>query len=128
MNVKDLVPKNKFDDTSIDTLKRLSYEEIEPIVPDLLEWLQDMNWPVASEVRDVLTPFIDQLFPEFQKIFTSNDGLWKYWILSCFGDNTTDKRFIDEMKRMAISPTEDEITEEVDIYAREILERRNIVW
>lgn len=43
MNLKDLVPKEKDDNENIEKLKMLSFEEIQPIIPDLLEWLQDMN-------------------------------------------------------------------------------------
>lgn len=43
MNVKDLIPKNKFDDSNIEKLYLLTDEEIIPIIYDLLEWLMDYN-------------------------------------------------------------------------------------
>ena len=45
MEIKHLIPKDKGDYKNIEELKRLSFDEIEPIVPDLLVWLQDINWP-----------------------------------------------------------------------------------
>ncbi len=48
MNAKELIPKNKFDHETVERLKNLSYEELKPIMPDLLEWLQDFNWPLPT--------------------------------------------------------------------------------
>jgi len=42
---------------SLETAEKLSgysYDEIKPIVPELLTWIQDMNWPVARPVADYL--------------------------------------------------------------------------
>jgi hypothetical protein len=33
MNIRDLIPKHKFDEAVIDRLKTLSFEQIEPIIP-----------------------------------------------------------------------------------------------
>ena len=48
--VKNLVPKNKFDFSGMEELMKLSDEEIEPVIPELLAWMKDMNWPVAKEM------------------------------------------------------------------------------
>lgn len=58
-------------------LKKLSFEQLEPIIPDLLEWLQDMNWPVARPVADILEPYTDKITPEIIKILKTDDGMWK---------------------------------------------------
>lgn len=43
MRAEELVPKNKFDFSGIEELHMLSDEEIEPVLPFLLEWMKDMN-------------------------------------------------------------------------------------
>ena len=43
-----LVPKDKCDGSHIEELKRLSDGEIEPILPRLLAWTQDVHWPVSA--------------------------------------------------------------------------------
>jgi len=81
MNVKELVPKNKLDDSNIEKLYILSDEEIKPIIYDLLEWLQDYNWPVADKVLKVLLKREDLVFPHIKNILKCDDFMWKYWIM-----------------------------------------------
>src|SRR5579863_6459468 len=114
MDVKELIPKNKFDLNVIPELKKLSFEQLEPIIPELLEWLQDMNWPVARYVSDILEPFADKITPEIIRILNTNDGMWKYWILG-FIRNTKDPLLLVEIERIAKFPTIDEITDEVNL-------------
>ena len=68
MNIRDLIPKDKFDESGVEELKKLSFEQIKPIIPDLLVWLQDMNWPVARSIADILEPFTDRITPEIVAI------------------------------------------------------------
>lgn len=82
MNVKELVPKNKFDDSNIGQLYKLTDEEIKPIIYDLLEWLQDgYNHPVAEKVLDVLLKRENLVFPYISEILKGNDVMWKIWIM-----------------------------------------------
>ena len=53
-NIKDLIPKDKFDVSSFEQLMALNDAEIDPIIPELLKWIQDMNWPVAPSVIKVV--------------------------------------------------------------------------
>lgn len=122
MDVKDLVPKEKDDNENIEKLKSLSFEEIQPIIPDLLKWLQDINWPIAGDIAGVLERFADQLTPYLMEIFKTNDGLWKMCILTFFGRETKDEVFLKEINRIAENPTFDEINCEVDLEAQAILD------
>lgn len=121
MNIRELIPKHKDDQNVIEGLKKLSFEEIKPIVPDLLEWLQDINWPIAGPVAEVLKPFSDKLVPDILKILKTNDGIWKLWILTTLARTTKDQTLLKEIERIAKSPTRDEIVEEVNIEANSIL-------
>lgn len=78
MNIRELVPKDKFDESGVEELKKLSFQQIKPIVPDLLEWLQDMNWPVASNIADIMRPFTDKITAELVAILQSDHVMWKY--------------------------------------------------
>lgn len=125
MSAKDLLPKDKFDIQAIENLKNFTFEEIQSIVPDLLEWLQDMNWPVSKPVAAILIPFTEQISPEIVKILKGNDEMWKYWILLTFG-KTTKNRFVwDEIKRIAQNPSQQEIDNEVSEIAQEIFNSSN---
>ena len=52
-----LIPQNKFDTSTIKQLERIKTEQISTISMQLLEWIADMNWPVAQElIKDTLIP------------------------------------------------------------------------
>jgi len=120
MDIRKLIPKHKDDQEVIENLRKLSFEEIKPIIPDLLEWLQDMNWPIARPVTEILKPFSEQIVPEIIRILKTNDGLWKWGVLA-FVRTTTDPMLLAEIGRIAKFPTRDEIEEELDIEAIAIL-------
>lgn len=121
MNVRSLIPKDKFDDSAISKLKELSFEDIQPIVPDLLIWLQDMHWPIAIQVADVLRPFADRINSEVLPILTSHDELWILGILVHIARYSTDPDVIRAIERIAKFPTKDEVENCVNEIAMEIL-------
>jgi hypothetical protein len=121
MNIKTLIPKDKFDFETVDKIKNYSFEEIEPIIPDLLEWLQDMNWPISRPIAELLIPFSEKISSEILKILQSEDQVWKYWILTTFGETVKDKMVLNEIERIVNNPTKDEIDEEVFEIATKII-------
>lgn len=121
MDIRKLIPKHKGDQKVISSLKKLSFEELEPIIPELLEWLQDMNWPIARPVADILNPFADMIVPEIIKILKTNDGEWKRHILIILAKDTTDPILLQEIERIAKFPSRDEIEDEVNLEAIAIL-------
>lgn len=121
MSIKHLIPKDKFDFETVEKLKNYSFDEIEPIIPNLLEWLQDMNWPVSKPIADFLVPFSEEISSEILKILQSNDEMWKYWILLTFGKKIKNRSVLQEITRIAKNPTKDEIDNDVFEIAKEIL-------
>ncbi|QOG02050.1 DUF5071 domain-containing protein [Flavobacterium sp. MDT1-60] len=121
MSIKTLIPKDKFDFETVEKLKNCSFEEIESIIPDLLEWLQDMNWPISRPIAELLIPFSEKISSEILKILQSEDQVWKYWILITFGEIIKDKMVLNEIERIAKDPTKDEIEEEVFEIATKII-------
>jgi hypothetical protein len=115
MNIRELIPKDKFDEEVIDRLKALSFEQINPIIPELLEWLQDINWPISGPIAQLLNPFVNRITPEIIKILKTDDGLWKLWILVTLTRTTTDPVLLAEIERIAKCPTRDEIEEGVNL-------------
>jgi len=126
MNVKDLTPRNKFDIKTADKLKQYSYSEIKPIVPDLLEWIQDMNWPVAKTVADYLITISEYLTDEIIEILNGNDSMWKYWTIGVFGIHSEKEmhpRVSEIVNRIANHPSISEKECEVDEQARQALNK-----
>lgn len=121
MDIKTLIPKDKFDYETVDRLKSCSYDQIESIIQELLEWLQDMNWPISQPIAEYLLPFSEKIAPEILKILQGKDEVWKYWMLVTFGKITKDKLVLEEINRMAKNPTQEEADNEVSEIANEII-------
>lgn len=128
-DIFDLVPKDKFDSSTIAALKSLADEEIVPILPALLEWIQDCNWPVASDILPVLALHQAALVPLIHSVLGPNekDDIWKYWIIICliplFSDVTIDQ-LLPDIQRIAQNPTQNELREEVQEAAVSFLQDR----
>ena len=120
MNIQALIPKDKFDIETVKKLSNYSIKEIQPIIPELLEWLQDGNWPVSKPIADFLIPFTEDISLEILQILKGNDGMWKYWILLIFGKTIKNEIVIDEINRIALNPTDGEIVDGVNEIAIEI--------
>ena len=119
----NLVPKHIFDIDRAAACVSLGYPGVEPILPELLEWLQDCNWPVAR----VLAPFLGSIglpmLPHVRKLLEGDDDIWKYWVLSRVVEEspTLAAALREDLERIANSPTASETAEELDRKAREIL-------
>jgi hypothetical protein len=119
-----LLPRDKHDLVRAEAIVSAGYPAVEPLMPHLLEWLQDMNWPVAR----VLAPFLARVGAPLERhlrlVFESTDDIWKYWVIhSVIAESPELRRiFRDDLQRLASSPTENERVEEVDEVARTVLQ------
>jgi hypothetical protein len=77
----ELLPKVKDDDSTIEELKKLTDEQIEPIIGSLLEWLQDFNWPVAKEILPIVCQHQNVAMPHITAVLRGDDSQWIYWII-----------------------------------------------
>lgn len=75
-DVKQYLPTDKCDYDSIDRLKTLKPEELQMIIPELLEWVQDINWPIAPKIIEILLPLDRILLPHLKVILRCNDYDW----------------------------------------------------
>lgn len=125
-----IIPRSKHDFDRAHAVVALGYPAVEPILPKLLEWLQDMNWPIAHVLGPFLAGIGAPLAPFLRPIMSGNDGTWKYWIIgNVIGANPElFELFKGDLQRMATNPTPDERTEEIDQQAREILEEGPTPW
>ncbi|WP_245208284.1 DUF5071 domain-containing protein [Bacteroides faecium] len=84
MNLQELIPENKFDIEAVRRLSENNTGQIASIALPLLEWIADMNWPVASELIHVLPRFHKELLPSIRCILIDQkkDLIWKYWIIT----------------------------------------------
>lgn len=79
--LRGLIPKDKFDNSTISQLCKLTDNEIQPIIFDLLEWLQDYNWPIAKDILPIVVLHQNIAMPHILKILQGNDTIWIFWII-----------------------------------------------
>lgn len=73
-----MMPKDKFDLVAVEQLKQAQAEDILPNLPHMLEWMQDLNWPVAEPMIEVLLHYPTEITPYVEGILQGNDETWIY--------------------------------------------------
>lgn len=87
----ELLPKTKHDNSNLSKIKLLSDDDLSKIAGNLLEWLQDANYPIFREVLEIIV-FRQNLFlDEISEVLRSDDLMWKYWILTYLFPKFNDK-------------------------------------
>lgn len=123
MNLAACVPKDKHDLAALDNARTLGFPGLDPALPDLLKWMQDINWPVASPVADLLSETGPPIVPHLRHVFLSEDSVWKYWILQQLAPRLRPSVLImldSDIAQLATSPTDGDRAEEVDRIAKEL--------
>ncbi|MEG1051272.1 MAG: DUF5071 domain-containing protein [Janthinobacterium sp.] len=117
------LPRDKHDTRSAQALIALPWEEIRPAMPQILEWVQDANWPVAGVLLPYLAGIGPRLAPYVKTVLAGNDEQWKYFVLHGIVRHSRELAFeLDgELQRFAHAPTGGELEEGVAEVAREIL-------
>ena len=116
------LPKDKSDIASILELECLSNDELRPLIPELLEWLRDINWPIASPIARLLSKRGEEIVEPIRSILRGSDAVWKKWVISellVHCDSGVRIGLEDEILRILNSPTDDEINEGVIESARD---------
>lgn len=75
------LPEEKFDIGKIRQLEALEFTEIVPIIPHLLTWLQDMNWPIAKPMVAFLLKGDEEMVGPVREILKGDDEKWQLWVL-----------------------------------------------
>ncbi|MEW5940481.1 MAG: DUF5071 domain-containing protein [Chloroflexota bacterium] len=125
-NIRKLLPKDKGDTDNARAIIALEYPAIAPVLPDLMEWLQDFNWPVAKVIAPYLATIGEPLIPEVIRVLHTNDDIWKMWVLSLIVINMPvhiAMRLRNEIERIVANPTVGETEQGVVEVAEEILHK-----
>ena len=126
MNQAGIVPTNKFDIAAAERAVALGWPGVQPVISELLEWIQDYNWPVARTLAPFLASVGRPLAPYVRPIFEGDDEVWKYWVIDAVLANAPDElveEFTPLLDRIADHPTLGERTEELDQVAAAALRR-----
>jgi uncharacterized protein DUF5071 len=118
-----LLPRDKFDTERAEAIIALGFPAIEPIVPALLEWMQDLNWPVAQVLQPFLASIGSPLAPHIRRILETDDVIWKNWVLLCIVAKSPELRTMlrPDLERLSSCPKPDEQTAALDVLAKEII-------
>ena len=127
-NIFNLIPKDKSDNSCIEKLKKINIDEVEPILGELLKWIQDINWPIAQELVAILPRFSSKLIPHIRCVFESDDDIWKCYTLCLLKDFPVDsvKLLHSDIVRIAKFPTNGEMEEGANEYAIEVIRKFDI--
>jgi hypothetical protein len=121
---RELLPRDKRDLDNARAVAALGYPAVAPVLPDLLEWLQDCNWPVSRPIGDFLASLPHQMAPLIWGVLRGNNDIWKYWcivrLISVMPPEIAEQ-FRPELTRLAERPTRAEHSEELDEVAQDAL-------
>ena len=123
--IEDLLPRHKFDNDRVEMIKKMDRDKILPLLPGLLEWTQDMNWPVAKSVVELLLTLPEEIVVHVQDVLSSDDDNWKWFILNDLVIKLPIEsrvQFREYLTRVSETPTHNELAEGLDEIAKEILE------
>ncbi len=123
MDSLQLIPKDKHDVETAEKLFQYTYEETKPIVPQLLTWIQDGNWPVSKPVFEFLQTIAPYITGDIVDILRSDDSQWKYWciILLLNDRKDLDPSIIQELRLLATTTNPQDIEEGVSVLAEQLL-------
>ena len=77
-----LLPSSKTQVEKAQALVRRGYPAVASVLPEILEWMQDLNWPVAQVFQPFLACVGKPLAPLIRDALTSSDDIWKYWLVT----------------------------------------------
>jgi hypothetical protein len=124
VNPRDLLPRHKSDVANAQAIVALGYPAVAPVLRDLLEWLQDCNWPISRPIGDFLATLPEQTAPLIWDVLRGNDDTWKYWcivrLVSAMPVEIAEQ-FRGELARLAERPTAAERSEELNEVARDAI-------
>lgn len=110
VELRNLLPRSKQDIKRVKGLMALGYPAIAPVLPELLTWLQDINWPIAEPVSLLLATVGAPLVPHARKVLEGDDDLWKTGVLISFQDVPEIVGPLSSLiARIALRPTPGEI-------------------
>jgi hypothetical protein len=121
----ELLPKDKHDIKRATALVTKGYPAVAPILPELLEWMQDGNWPVAKALAPFLASIGEPLALHIRSILQTKDHLWKYWILLRIVSPSPElaATLYSDLLKVAENDSVDEDEQEVKEIAKEIISR-----
>jgi hypothetical protein len=93
----------------------------EVYISELLEGIQDMNWPNAERIVEILKPISKQSLPYVKLVLNSDDTVWKYWVLNQLVCNWPKDLVMEIESDLIDMSIKFDVEEELDLTALRIL-------
>lgn len=125
VNIKNCIPEDKCDEDAIKRAEDLGFPGLNPILPNLLEWVQDAHWPVTNDTAALLSKAGLEIVPHIRFILSSEDGMWKYWVIELVLKNIAPEVILalkSDLARLISSPSQDDLSCGVDEAAQALLD------
>ena len=124
----NFLPSNKQDLESCEKLRHTPTTKIIPYLSELLEWLKDINWPVALPIAERLSSVGYEIVPYLDAVLKQDDAIWKsnaieYLMMKL--DPKVMEASLTEVVRIINNPTQAEVEEEVNQIAKEAVSHVN---
>ena len=121
-----VLPSKKNDMEAAYRLVEAGYPAVKPVLSELVEWLQDYNWPVAHVFAPFLAKIGKPMIPYIDHVFRTDDMVWKYWMISCLISKNDElfEHYREMLIQCAEHPSPAEKAEELDDVARDALASR----
>ena len=124
------------DTEAVEHMSHLDARTLEPLIPDLLVWIQDANWPIAWPIVELLRKYPSIVVEPVRKILRDeagekDDGEWKHNCLTSLVaemDKEHKSTLKDELLRMVRVPTKEEKEWETGEAAKGILEELGVTF
>ena len=79
--LRALIPETKHSLDKAQKLVDLGYPAVAPVLREIFEWVQDINWPVAKIFAPFLANIGQHCHEHIEFVLMSDDSMWKYWVL-----------------------------------------------
>jgi len=122
----NIIPENKSDIEAGEKLLLACDSDVVDNLGEIMEWTQDINWPVAIHVYQRLSSLGAELVDPIREILEGSDSSWKYFLISNLISNLDVEVYgllTPDLQKLVVTPTEADIAEEVNLVAKEALIR-----
>lgn len=119
----DALPLEKDDQVRVERVKSLGYPRVRPIIPHLLTWMSDINWPVAGHLVPFFRSIRGEITDEIRSVLRGSDLTQIYWVLEYLVDDSDDLRMAESLRHELMTLANGQDEEEVHIKAAEIMAR-----
>lgn len=124
-SLAELVPEAKDETDKAKKLVALGYPAVAPVLAEILEWVEDANWPVAKVFLPFLARIGAPLVPSVRYVLQSQDEQWKRVVLEHIVGESGDlaHRLSVDLLRLIDAPTAAEQAEGLHTTADDLFQK-----